>query len=165
MDSPDYLRICQFEDCLKKRIHYNDRLERIDKVLLALKIVSPVTHYCSRNELSNFKSAVHDDYELLTAVMEGLVEGTINNNDSWFDLYREITGHRGLAEKQLEKQVQLQQEEQRARLERKRARLQAIKDSFIASEIQRIQTTPQERAERRRSSAPRHINAHREHAL
>ena len=62
---PVYLRICQFEDCLKKRIFYSDRVERIEKVLLNLQMINSNVHFCSREELLHFRKAIEDP-EVLT---------------------------------------------------------------------------------------------------
>lgn len=48
---PEYQRILRYENCLKKRVYYSDRVEQIEKVLLQLKWINSDSTFCSPYEL------------------------------------------------------------------------------------------------------------------
>lgn len=73
-NSVEYIRICQFEDCLKKRIFYSDRCERIENVLIKMGLLHKDTTFCSDAELLGFQEMLYTNKDdVLIKLLEGLV--------------------------------------------------------------------------------------------
>jgi len=51
---PEYLRKMFFENCLKKRIFFTDRLEKIEKALITMKLISKDVLFCSDYQMNIF---------------------------------------------------------------------------------------------------------------
>jgi len=58
-----------------------------------------------------------------------------DTEDVWFDLYRTITSSKEMAERQVERQIVRQQRQEQRRLRKKKLRLQAIRETFLRSEL------------------------------
>ena len=46
-DDPEIKKIIKFEDCLKKRVFLADRVERIERSLVNLGLITKEIHFCS----------------------------------------------------------------------------------------------------------------------
>jgi hypothetical protein len=100
-DSPDFKRRCQYEACLKSRIFFSDRFEKIERCLLDLHLISKDTCYCSESELKLFQAELSKE-ELSNAILATMWnEG--KKNEVWFELYESVTTNKGLIEKQIMK--------------------------------------------------------------
>ena len=97
--------IIRFEEQLKRRIFLADRIEKVEKALITLNLISKDIFFCSDFELQRFKEALQNP-ELIKRISELIQEDT---EDVWFDLYRTITSSKDLAEKQVEKSIVKQQ--------------------------------------------------------
>jgi len=115
-----------FEDCLKRRIFYADRIEKVEKTLVDLNLASKDVTYCSDYEFNLFCEAIQRE-GCITAISEGIKS---NTEDIWFDLYKSITSQRELAESLVERQVRKIQRAEAKRLKLKKERLTEIKLGF-----------------------------------
>ena len=82
-----------------------DRIEKVEKALISLNLISKDVYFCSDIELARFKEAVSNQ-EVSMRISELIAADT---EDVWFDLYRTITSSKELAEKQVEKSIVKQQ--------------------------------------------------------
>lgn len=72
---------------LKKRIFYADRIEKIEKVLLSLDMISKDGIYCSDHSLMQFKEQLDQE-----GTLEKIYELILNEKEEiWFDIYRSIS--------------------------------------------------------------------------
>ena len=155
-----------FETNLKKRIFYADRVEKVEKALVQLNLISKDVLFCSDFEFNRFKEVAsrQDVLEQISVIISADAE------DVWFDLYRSITTDKEGAEEQIEKQIKRRQRREHKRLRIKSRRLCAIKESFIKMEEELrkvlVNKTSQEKkhifGKVRRGSAPENLNYHRE---
>ena len=51
---PDIVRLQIFEDCLKRRIFYADRIEKVERSLVDLRLISKDVNFCSDYEYELF---------------------------------------------------------------------------------------------------------------
>lgn len=54
--SPEDLRREIYEQVLKKRIFYSDRIEKIEKVLLSHNLIAKDSNFCDAQQLAHFMS-------------------------------------------------------------------------------------------------------------
>ena len=83
-----------FEENLKKRIFYADRIEKVEKALIQMNLISKDVFFCSDFEFNRFKEVVGkvDVLEQISAIISA------DSEDVWFDLYRSITTDKHAAE-------------------------------------------------------------------
>jgi hypothetical protein len=43
-----------YEECLKRRIYYSERVDKVEKVLLKMQMINSVTNFCSDEEMLMF---------------------------------------------------------------------------------------------------------------
>ena len=96
---PETARENRFEEILKKRIFLSDRIEKMEKVLINLNLVSKDTTFCADFELFMFTDETKKE-ETQETILGMLINDT---EDIWFDLYRSITSNKENAEKIVEK--------------------------------------------------------------
>lgn len=119
MQDPQVRQLMAFEEHLKRRIFLADRIEKIEKALVSMNLISKDVFFCSDFEFARFQEALAQPGALEQLVR--LIEA--DQEDVWFDLYRTITSSRELAERQVERQIVKQQRQQQRRLKRKKLRL------------------------------------------
>ena len=91
---PEVRRSQMFEENLKKRIFYADRIEKVEKALVQMNLISKDVFFCSDFEFNRFKEVVsrQDVLEQISAIISA------DSEDVWFDLYRSITTDKNAAE-------------------------------------------------------------------
>jgi hypothetical protein len=52
---PEIVRLTHFENCLKRRIFYADRIEKVERALVGLNMIHKDIIYCSDYEFNLFK--------------------------------------------------------------------------------------------------------------
>ena len=124
---PDILRLQIFEDCLKRRIFYADRIEKVERSLVDLKLISKDVNFCSDYEYELFGQAVVQA-GCLKALSDKIAS---DGEDIWFDLYKSITSQKELAESLVERQVRQLQRAEARRLKLKKTRLMLVKQGFF----------------------------------
>jgi len=72
---------------LKRRIFYADRIEKVEKSLVDLNLISKDGSFCSDYEFNLFCDAIQRE-GCIASVSEGI---KANPEDMWFDLYKSIT--------------------------------------------------------------------------
>ena len=55
---PETRMLIKFEEHLKKRIFLADRIEKVEKALVQMGLISKDVYFCSDFELSRFKEAI-----------------------------------------------------------------------------------------------------------
>ena len=58
---PEMRQLVQFEEHLKKRIFLADRIEKVEKALVSMNLISKDVFFCSDFEFSRFKQAIKTD--------------------------------------------------------------------------------------------------------
>ena len=82
--SPEQHRANCFEKCLKQRIYLSDRIEKIEKVLVAMQIMHKEVNFCSQNDLLRF-------IEHFPTIKDNFVEKLLKDQeDVWFEIYRSV---------------------------------------------------------------------------
>lgn len=141
---------------LKKRIFLSDRFEKIEKVLMDMKMIFKEVHYCSPQDFAYF---VQIFAEIKPDFISRVQEDT---EDLWFEIYKSVAADKTMVEKNLELEVQKIQRRDHKRLAKKRRRLQSLKDSFDQRAAELNKLTKAGRRELRRYSAPCHLNFYAE---
>ena len=77
----------KFENLLKHRIFFADRLEKVEKILLAHNLIPKDQIYCSQEDLDAFNEQFNSDQMSERVYHDILTE----NEELWFDIYRSIT--------------------------------------------------------------------------
>lgn len=112
--TPEELRREIYENLLKRRIFYADRLEKLEKVLLQLNLIPKDQIYCSDTMLEAFKSTLLSDNEsLLTKIYESVMN---DKEEIWFDIYRSISNQQSGENSEIERKKQLRAQKRRKRL-------------------------------------------------
>lgn len=84
---PEIKSVMAYEEVLKSRIFQADRLEKMEKALQQLELISKETNYCSDFEMAQFVDAMNNE-DMQKALIAQLAN---DQEDIWFDLYRSIT--------------------------------------------------------------------------
>jgi hypothetical protein len=96
---PELARLSHFENCLKRRIFYADRIEKVERALVGLNMIHKDIIFCSDYEFNLFKDHLVKK-EVIKVISDKIQE---DKEDIWFDLYKSITGQRELAERLVER--------------------------------------------------------------
>ena len=98
-------QLVRFEEQLKRRIFLADRIEKVEKALISMNLISKDVIFCSDFEFGRFKEALAAP-EALQQLSDMIAA---DSEDVWFDLYRTITSSKEMAEQQVERQIMKQQ--------------------------------------------------------
>lgn len=87
MIDPDQMRREIFDNLLKKRIFIADRIEKVEKVLVSMSLISKEQLYCSNEQLALFMEEFRKEENMkkVFSILEN------DREELWFDIYRSIT--------------------------------------------------------------------------
>ena len=87
-EDPEFKKISQYEECLKRRIYFSERVDKIERCLFKFQMINSTTSYCSDYEIKMFTEAIADK-EVVCKILNEIAADA--KEEVWFDFYRKTT--------------------------------------------------------------------------